>query len=310
MSPFPGVKLRPSVTTMKNMAAILLAALAVAACSNTREVATPVDSVGQLYEVVALSNTVLSTRAYVNGTHRSGTLEEFPVEGCTTEGCQVGHFWVSPHIHAADLGLDSFEDDRRIGGIQLTVHVHEGNEWEQFGAWLEHSAFFVFRNGVVSPENPYPVIMVGDAFGRSHYRTQLPTEGTATWRGAMVGVDIDTADGYAGEANLVAKFGDGTSGDKSSMDVRFTDIANVETGAAREDIAFENVDLVGPSGNDGLGQPRLGPTRFVVWRPEEAAYAEAPIYIHGRLFGPDHEEAAGVFGYNGLIGAFGAGKQE
>ena len=295
---------------MKSAAAILLAALAVAACTNTGKVAAPVDPLDRLYEVAALSNTVLSTRAHVNATHRNGTLEEFPVESCTTEGCQVGIFWVSPHMHAADLGLKGFEDDRRIGGIQLVVHVHEGSEWEQFGAWLEHSAFFVFRNGVVSPENPYPVVTVGDAFGRSHDRTQLPTEGTAAWRGAMVGVDVDTADGYAGEADLVATFGDGASGGNSTMDVRFTDIANVKTGTARQDMAFEDIELVGPSGNDGLGQPRFGPTRFVAWWPEDAAYAEAPVYIHGRLFGPNHEEAVGVFGHNELIGAFGAEKQE
>ncbi len=296
--------------TMKSVAAILLATLAVSACSGNREIAAPADPLDRLYEVVALSNTVLATRAHVNATHRNGTLQDFPVESCDTEGCRVGHFWVSPQIHAADFGLDSFEDDRRIGGIRLVVHVHEGDEWEQFGAWLEHSAFFVFRNGVVSTENPYPVVMVGDAFGRSHALTQLPSEGTATWRGAMVGVDTGTAEGYAGEVSLVATFADGARGSNSTMDVRFTGIANVETGAAREDIAFENVDLVGPSGNDDLGRPRIGPTRFVAWRPEDAVYAEAPIYLHGRLFGPNHEEAAGVFGYNELIGAFGARKQE
>ena len=296
--------------TMKNLVAIILAALAVGACSNARDVAAPADPLTRMYRLVALSNTVLSTKAHINATHRNGALERFPVESCNAEGCQVGHFWVSPHIHAADFGLDGFEDDHRIDGIQLVSHVHEHGGWEQFGAWLEHSAFFVFRNGVVSPENPYPVVMIGDAFGRSHYRTLLPTEGTATWGGAMVGVDTDTAERYAGEASLVATFGSRSDESGSSMSVHFTGIANVETGAARQDIAFENVNLVGPTGSDGLGQSRPGATRFVAWWPEGAAYAEAPVYLHGRLFGPNHEEAAGVFGYNELIGAFGARMQE
>lgn len=63
------------------------------------------------------------------------------------------------------------------------------------------------------------------------------------------------------------------------MDVSFTDIANVETGASREDIAFSDLEAVG-------------------------------LYDGGRFFGPNHAEAAGVFGYNELIGAFGARKQE
>ena len=39
-------------------------------------------------------------------------------------------------------------------------------------------------------------------------------------------------------------------------------------------------------------------------------FNQAPVYIDGQLYGPNHAEAAGVFGYNELIGAFGARKQE
>ena len=107
------------------------------------------------------------------------------------------------------------------------------------------------------------------------------------------GVDVVTSDRYAGSANLVATFGDG-----QRMDVSFTDIANVETGASREDIVFSDLADVGlyeggrffgHSGHDDFNQ--------------------APIYLDGRFYGPDLAEAAGVFGYNELVGAFGA-KQE
>ena len=35
----------------------------------------------------------------------------------------------------------------------------------------------------------------------------------------------------------------------------------------------------------------------------------APIYLDGFCYGPDHAEASGDFGYNELIGAFGAKQQ-
>ena len=132
-------------------------------------------------------------------------------------------------------------------------------------------------------------VMGTQAFGRYH-ETPLPTEGSATWRGAMVGVDLYRTDRYAGTANLVASFGE-----YATMDVSFTDIAIVETGIAREDIVFSDVVEVGLF-DDG---------QFLAWSGH-ADFNQAPIYINGQLFGPNNEEAAGVLGYNELIGAFGA----
>ena len=131
------------------------------------------------------------------------------------------------------------------------------------------------------------------AFGQA-LDTPLPAKGTATWQGAMVGVNINTTDRYAGEANLVASFDE-----YATMDVSFTSIANVETGAPREDILFRDMVSVGlyESG------------QFFAWAGH-ANLQQAPIYIDGQLFGPNHKEATGVFKYNELVGAFGARKQE
>ena len=93
---------------------------------------------------------------------------------------------------------------------------------------------------------------------------------------------------------LVATFGEG-----QGMNVSFTDIANVASGAVREDIVLSDSAAVGlydggrffgHSGHDDFNQ--------------------APIYIDGLFHGPNHAEATGVFGYNELIGAFGAKREE
>ena len=83
------------------------------------------------------------------------------------------------------------------------------------------------------------------------------------------------------------------------MDVSFTDIVNVETGASREDISFRDLVEVG----------LFGPGEFYAWSGHDD-FNQAPIYINGRLFGQNHAETAGVFGYNRLVEAFGARRQE
>ncbi len=45
--------------------------------------------------------------------------------------------------------------------------------------------------------------IIGSSFG-SRSEEPLPVEGSATWRGAMMGVDVVTTDRYVGSANLVA----------------------------------------------------------------------------------------------------------
>ena len=178
----------------------------------------------------------------------------------------------------------------RSRGLEIVESNSDDGNWRAYGAWMDHSAAFLSRYGGVGGSAGS---FIASSFG-SRAQEPLPVEGTATWRGAMVGVDVVTTDRYAGSANLVAAFGA-----DQRMEVSFIGIANVETGASREDILFSESAPVGlyeggwffgHSGHDDFNQ--------------------APIYLDGRLYGPDHAEAAGVFGYNELIGAFGARKQE
>ncbi len=271
---------------MKSAAALLLAALAVVACSNTREAAAPVEPLDRLNRVVGKVDNVLISRLHVSGSEGAGFHYECFPHGCGGAG---QGFLYAP----AEISRWFFEDgvaqEREIEGLEIVESVPDGGDWRAYGAWMDHSAAFLSRYGAGGGNARF---FIASSFG-SRSEEPLPVEGTATWRGAMVGVDVVTADRYAGSASLVATFGEG-----QRMDVSFTGIANVETGAAREDILFSDLAAVGlydggrffgHTGHDDFDRP--------------------PIYLDGRLYGPDHAEASGVFGYHELIGAFGAKRQ-
>ena len=267
----------------KNIAAALFAVLAVAACSGSREV-EPLD---RLNNVVGKVNGVLISRLHLGGSDGAGFHYE-----CFGHGCGgVGQaFLYAP----AEISRWLFEDgvawEREIEGIDVIESVPDDGGWRAFGAWMDNSAAFVSRYGASGSNEGF---FIASSFG-SRSEAPIPDEGSATWRGAMVGVDVVSADRYAGTASLEATFGEG-----QRMEVSFTSIANVESGAAREDIVFSDLADVGiydggrffgHSGHDDFDQ--------------------APVYIDGYFHGPNHAEAAGVFGYNELVGAFGARNQE
>ncbi len=270
--------------TMKSTVAILLTALAVAACSTTREVAAPVDPLAGVNKIVATSNGFFASRLYPTGGLGSSAFT------CSAFACRtIGGFLVGPTGFSRQLFEDGFEQEREIGDVQLVESVGEDGHWRLYGGWLDNAAVFVQRlSGQTRESDLFAVFALGPLSG-----DPLPVEGTASWRGAMVGVDINSQDRYAGDANLVATFGDAPF-----LGMSFTRIANVETGAAREDISFDGISLSPES------------SKFAAWQPGDVQFQEAPIYISGGFYGPNHQEAAGVFGYNELIGAFGARKQE
>ena len=274
---------------MRNMILMIVAitALAVAACSNTKEIAAPVEPLDRLNNIVGKVNRVLISRLHVGGSDGAGFHYE-----CFPHGCGgVGQgFLYAPAEISRWLFEDGVAQEREVEGLAIVESKPGDGGWRACGAWMDHSAAFLSRYGSGGESAG---IFIASAFG-SRSEEPLPVEGTATWRGAMVGVDVVTADRYAGRTKLTATFGEG-----QRMDVSFTDIANVETGASREDILFSDLAAVGLY--DG--------GRFFGHSGHDD-FNRAPVYIDGQFFGPDHAEAGGIFGYNELVGTFGARKQE
>ncbi len=110
---------------------------------------------------------------------------------------------------------------------------------------------------------------------------------SASWSGLMVGAPKDGAfrdNVLVGDADLAYTYSSDTGG---AIDAAFSNIENVRQGAAHStpSVRFDDVP-VAPDGSyrkGGIGNR-----------------------IHGGFFGPNHEEAAGVFERSGIVGAFGA----
>ena len=195
---------------------------------------------------------------------------------CSGTGCRLpaGILYLSDFQLAAGSyepvmtrhGIDVMQGVNRITFLGRTL------TYQTYGGWGDHVMFA----GAADYDNDAAVAFTAGATTGSR-----PTDGTATWRGVMVGGDWGRAEAFQGDALLTADFGAG------SVDVAFTNIHEIETGGARNDIRFANVPFTATGFSSGA---RIG--RFV----------------EGSFYGPAHAEAGGVFETDGgnRFGAFGA----
>ena len=159
-----------------------------------------------------------------------------------------------------------------------TIKAKAVNDYNNYGAWLNHSAFGV------------EVVVAGDAIvraaGAGGDLTGSKPITQATWKGLMVGTPTaggDKGDSLQGDALLTY---DVTS---SLLDAKFTDIKNIDKLRAysTSTVSFDDI----PVSSNGTYQSGSIGNR-----------------ISGGFYGPDHAEAAGIFEQQGISGAFGATK--
>ena len=109
-------------------------------------------------------------------------------------------------------------------------------------------------------------------------------EGSARWEGLMLGRDLRASASRGqvirGDADVTVEFGAAAI----TADVAFTDIVNIETGAAQNDMTWRGMVV-----EDGGFARRNAPGDSV----------------SGRFYGPGEEEVGGVFERDGIAGAFG-----
>ena len=144
----------------------------------------------------------------------------------------------------------------------------------------------------------------GVALGERHNgRPSDPEGGSATWRGPMIGAAMDNASPLAGESALTYSFGTNTadvriSGIRAIGDARYTGATSFTwTGlAVNSDGSFYipgyNNDRSDVAVGDVASSSALHPTLG---------------YIDGDFYGPNAEEAAGIFTRDNVNGAFVAG---
>ncbi|MYE00480.1 MAG: hypothetical protein F4Y03_04265 [Alphaproteobacteria bacterium] len=107
-----------------------------------------------------------------------------------------------------------------------------------------------------------------------------PLIGSAIWTGVMAGVKIGGSSLGAevtGDAEMTVDLG------ASSLDLAFTNIAEPASGALSNDIRWRDVSM------------------------QNGSFQTAGL--DGRFYGPNHEEAGGVFERSGIAGAFSLARQ-
>jgi hypothetical protein len=202
------------------------------------------------------------------------------------------------HNAAVDLDLSSFSFLGRYNGVSLaekTAATRDPGQpaYRAFAGWLEHGFFLIETpDGQASGDAPfehryYRAYSVGDATGTS---PAVAPGGAATWSGAMWGlvmIDPDLSEPEAfvrGDAAVTVSSLQGSS--DLVVNVTFSDIRSEATGATLADMRWSDLPLqdgsfgISPVSADGASLSRH----------------PASQGITGRFYGPDHEEAGGLFG--------------
>ena len=184
-----------------------------------------------------------------------------------------------------DLELSSGSSQAVLTKNGITLVEARAENIDAYGAFMDHAAFAVQSERLtiqgVSVTGRYGIVG-GDLTG-------VQPDIEVTWRGLMVGTPREgTLRGNVlqGDAALTYTL-NGTGG---SLDAAFTDIMNLDSGAAHSTSALRFDDV--PVAANGTYRAGLSGNR-----------------IQGGFYGPDHAEAAGIVEQSGIIGAFGAKRQ-
>ncbi len=202
---------------------------------------------------------------------------------CDGTVCTISASGVSETIDLRDVdpsGPTAAVTDRQTrNGVQLgrITARDDGIRFASFGVWGAYNAGF---SGVGSGTGQDAGIRFAIPASLGMESGSNPLTGSATWTGAMAGVRIeDTSLGaeVTGDATMTADLG------AASLDLAFTNIAERFSGIQTADIRWRGVPM------------RKGSFRTTG--------------LKGRFYGPDHEEAGGVFERSGIAGAFSLARQ-
>ncbi len=174
-------------------------------------------------------------------------------------------------------------DDDFLLEIDTDILSYEG--------WMQYSKFAaeinIITHGYVRYRS-YERNWTGQRYGLGVSIGQAsntnPVDGSATWRGVMLGGRIGETDDFGdpvrGDATLTYDFGN------ADVNVAFTNIRSVRDVAVPEtypNMTWQNLAVSNGRFGGGFDDPT----------------------IEGRFYGPGHEEVGGIFQRNRIVGAFG-----
>ena len=144
--------------------------------------------------------------------------------------------------------------------------------------WLQYSAFVANAIRFTSGDLAGTAMIWADAYGDASGSNPPTTLGNAVWNGAVVGVAPAAGQEYNGEATLTL------DANNMDLDVTLSNIWSLDRQDQWPTLSWINVPIEN-------GQ-------FTTEGTENL--------LDGHFFGPQHEEAAGIFERGELVGAFGA----
>ena len=197
---------------------------------------------------------------------------------CSGSVCTVTYQGESVTVDLSDIDPDAstttVTDQQPRNGVQtgrLTASDGE-SRFDAFGVWGDYNAASTGAGSTIVQGTDIRFVVPTSV---GHASASNPASGSASWAGAMTGVrfrDSGLGAEMAGDAAMTVDF------EATSLDLAFTSIAEVLSGATVDDIGWQDVPMqAGSFADDGL---------------------------NGRFYGPNHEEAGGVFERDGIAGAF------
>ena len=239
------------------------------------------------------SDTLLSTDFYWIGAGSRGNSGTFGGISGNCSGAVCTGVWPSQFpdipVYLSDLSAaDRYEIFGTLNGVTLTRGTSEERDatgsvsTREFGGWLEHNAFGLEHAYFYGATGTYTggligAISIGDATG------SRPVQGSAVWRGAMLGAEASRLDTVHGDATVTVDFA------TAETAVAFTNILNLARGTSLPSMRWSDLAI----DSSGRFSARSGGTASLV----------------GTFYGPNHEEVGGVFERNDIAGAFGARRQ-
>ena len=210
---------------------------------------------------------------------------------CEAERCSLREprSGVTLRVSVNDLSFDPVATtDFGLTKHGITLFRTSATDVEAYGAWMEHAGF-TFQTNTMSGTIDGRKLKFGFRYGLAGGEvTGTRPTGSATWQGLMVGTPATgsrAGNVLQGDATLRYNF------DDEVLDAAFNDIKDLTRNAAHSTERARFADV--PVGENGTFRTGAAGNR-----------------IEGAFYGPNHAETAGVFEQAGIVGGFGAKRQQ
>ena len=205
----------------------------------------------------------------------------------TMGSCDPDWCWRVPELYRTS----TFSPIMIRNGVRLARSTHTRSYSDGgvvttlgYGGWMNHSVFTVHVQTITYDGGSYVDGVDGYSVALGDASESNRVTGRFVWYGVMVGRNSDIASAEVsnvvqGDAAISAEL---SNVDEMSVDVAFSNIKDLNSGRSIPDMTWADLSVL-----DGSFESHT---------------------IEGSFYGPQHEEVAGIFQRNLVVGAFGASR--